>query len=302
MIGLLINMHAIFHQAEASETRFRDAIQSLQEGFALFDAQDRLVIFNEEYRRLHSMIQDIIKPGITFEEIVRTTAKRGNIPDAIGREDEYIRNRLAEHYNPKELTLRQLADGLWYLINEAKTPEGGIAVTQTDITELKNAEQALRESEARARAIVDNAVDGIITIDERGTIHSVNPATASIFGYSEVNLIGRNITMLAAQPYRSAHDRYLANYLTTNDPKIIGIGREVKGERADGQRFPMDLAVSEVVLDGDRMFVGIIRGITERKEVDRMKSKFISTVSHELRTPLTSIRGSLGLVTSGAVG
>ena len=108
--------------------------------------------------------------------------------------------------------------------------------------------------------------------------------------------------MLAAEPHRSGHDRYLANYLTTNDPKIIGIGREVEGERANGQRFPMDLAVSEVVLDGERTFVGIIRDITERKEMDRMKSEFISTVSHELRTPLTSIRGSLGLVTGGAVG
>ena len=115
-------------------------------------------------------------------------------------------------------------------------------------------------------------------------------------------MIGQNVSMLAAEPHRSSHDRYLANYLTTHDPKIVGTGREVEGERADGERFPLDLAVNEVYLDGDRMFVGVVRDITERREMDRMKSEFITTVSHELRTPLTSIRGSLGLVTGGAVG
>ncbi|MBT3305475.1 MAG: PAS domain S-box protein [Alphaproteobacteria bacterium] len=178
----------------------------------------------------------------------------------------------------------------------------GVVSTSVDITERKQAEEALRQSEARTRAIVDNALDGIITIDERGSIQSVNPAAEIIFGYEEDFLIGQNLSMLAAEPYRSAHDRYLANYITTKEAKIIGIGREVEGQRANGERFPMDLAVSEVVLDDERAFVGVVRDITERKEMERMKTEFVSTVSHELRTPLTSIRGSLGLVNGGAVG
>ena len=108
--------------------------------------------------------------------------------------------------------------------------------------------------------------------------------------------------MLAAEPYRSAPDRYLANYLTTGERKIIGAGREVEGVRKNGQHFPMDLAVSEVHLGDERMFVGVVRDITERKEMDRMKDEFISTVSHELRTPLMSIRGSPGLIAGGAIG
>ncbi|MBC8337685.1 MAG: PAS domain S-box protein [Alphaproteobacteria bacterium] len=302
LIGLMVNMYTTFHQAEGSEAVFRGAIESLQESFALYDKNDCLVIYNDEFVRLHWEVQDTIRPGMPFEELIRNTVKLGLIPEAVGREEDFIRERIKQHLTPQEMILREKSDGIWYLINEAHTPDGGIAVTQTDISELKFAEQALRESEARTRAIVDNAIDGIITIDERGTVQSINPAAETIFGYSESELLGQNVSMLAAEPYRSAHDRYLANYLTTNEPKIIGSGREVEGERANGERFPMDLAVSEVVLDDQRVFVGIVRDITERKEMDRIKGEFISTVSHELRTPLTSIRGSLGLASGGAVG
>ena len=167
---------------------------------------------------------------------------------------------------------------------------------------LRETEKELRESEERTRAVVDNVVDGIITIDERGVIQSVNPATNRIFGFEAGELEGRNVSILAAEPFREAHDGYLANYMKTGDAKIIGIGREVVGQRRNGGTFPMELAVSELKLAGERLFVGIVRDITERKEVDRMKTEFVSTVSHELRTPLTSIRGSLGLIMGGAVG
>jgi len=104
------------------------------------------------------------------------------------------------------------------------------------------------------------------------------------------------------EPYHSEHDGYMNNYVTTGKKKIIGIGRQVTGKRKDGSTFPMDLAVSEMLLAGRRMFTGIMRDITERVKIERMKSEFISTVSHELRTPLTSIRGSLGLIAGGIAG
>ncbi|MCH7551725.1 MAG: PAS domain S-box protein, partial [Proteobacteria bacterium] len=419
---------ATFRSAEENEARFRGAIESLQESFALYDADDRLVLYNDEFVRLHASIQDIIKPGLSFEGLIRASVKRGMVTEAIGREEQYIQERVRQHRNPSEMIVRQLTDGTWYIINEARTPDGGIAVTQTDITELKGAEkalregeerlkaiidtvpalinvkdtegryqltnrhhneffgfeagdligktssilskehgdmvreldrtimetgeamaaydyqmtdvkgrkrnllttkiplrdlsneiigilstsvditdrkqaeEALRESEARTRAIVSNVIDGIITIDEGGMIHTVNPAAERMFGYSERDLIGKNVNFLAAEPHRSAHDRYLANYLTTGEKKIIGKVREFEAERRNGKRFPIELAVREVRLGDERMFVGIIRDITQRKEMERLKGEFVSTVSHELRTPLTSIRGSLGLITGGAVG
>ncbi len=154
----------------------------------------------------------------------------------------------------------------------------------------------LRDSGVRIRAVLENAVDGIITIDARGIIETFNPAAERTFGYPGDEVVGRNVKLLMPAPFREDHDGYLRNYLETGDNKIIGIGREVVGLRKDGSTFPMDLAVSEMEISGQRMFVGIVRDITERKQVDRMKNEFISTVSHELRTPLTSIQGSLALI------
>lgn len=154
----------------------------------------------------------------------------------------------------------------------------------------------------QVRAILDTVVDGIITIDERGRVETFNPAAARIFGYGAGEVIGRNINMLMPDPFHSAHDGYLANYLNTGERRIIGIGREVMGRRKDGSVFPLDLAVSETRLGERRVFTGLVRDITERKKVERLKSEFVSTVSHELRTPLTSIRGALGLIAAGVVG
>ena len=160
----------------------------------------------------------------------------------------------------------------------------------------------LAASEKRTRAIVDNVVDGIVTIDQRGTIQTVNPAVEAMFGHSAQDLVGSNVRVLAPEPYRDAHDGYLAKYLETGEAKVIGQTRELEGQRRDGERFPVELAVAELMIEGERLFVGVIRDISQRKEMDRMKNEFVSTVSHELRTPLTSIRGSLGLITGGTVG
>jgi PAS domain S-box-containing protein len=171
-----------------------------------------------------------------------------------------------------------------------------------DITERKQAEISLQDQAQRTQAILDNVIDGIITIDGTGSISSFNRAAETIFGYSAGEVIGSNVNILMPEPHRASHDGYLHSYLTTGVARIIGIGREVEGLRRDGGLFPMDLSISEISHQGSRMFVGLVRDITERKRVDRMKSEFVSTVSHELRTPLTSISGSLGLLAGGAMG
>lgn len=158
-----------------------------------------------------------------------------------------------------------------------------------------------RQVGERNSAIVDHIFDGIITIDSRGTVRSVNAAVSNIFGYKDYEILGQNISMLAASPHREVHDSYLHNYLTTGTPKIIGTGREVEGMRQDGDIFPMELQVTELWAADRLMFLGVIRDISERHAADRMKTEFISTVSHELRTPLTAIRGSLGMIGSGAL-
>lgn len=172
----------------------------------------------------------------------------------------------------------------------------GASTIARDVTRSKQVESKLRDSETRIRTIVESVVDGIITIDSRGVVQTINAAAEKIFGYSTEEVIGHNVKMLMPEAYSKEHDEYISNYLTTGVKKIIGIGREVEGKRKDGSTFPMELAVSNMMINGEYMFAGVVRDITERKKMERMKSEFVSTVSHELRTPLTSIRGALGLV------
>jgi PAS domain S-box-containing protein len=118
------------------------------------------------------------------------------------------------------------------------------------------------------RAILEAAVDAIITIDERGTVESLNPAAERLFGYPSAEIVGLNVKVLMPEPYHGQHDSYLANYRATGQRKIIGIGREVVGRRKDGTTFPMDLTVGEVRLSHQRLFTGIIRDITERRRAE----------------------------------
>ncbi len=116
--------------------------------------------------------------------------------------------------------------------------------------------------------LVESAVDGIIVIDEDATIGYANAAALRLFGYSEEEVIGNNVSMLMPEPYSNMHDRYLANYRDTEEKKVIGIGREVSGQRKDGSVFPMQLAISETCVGGRRIFTGITRDISREKRAE----------------------------------
>jgi two-component system sensor kinase FixL len=152
-------------------------------------------------------------------------------------------------------------------------------VLATGISRLQF-EHELRDTAARLRGIVETAVDGIITIDERGIVEAINPAAQRIFGYTAGEVIGRNVSMLMPEPHRSDHGGYIARYLRTGERRIIGIGREVRGCRKNGTEFPMDLAVSDTLVAGGRIFTGLIRDITERK---RLEQEIIEISDHEQR-------------------
>ncbi len=158
----------------------------------------------------------------------------------------------------------------------------------------------LETSEKRQRSIVENMADGLITIDEQGLIQSFNSAACKMFGYQDNEVMGHSIKILIPESYHSKHDDYLDSDNQTDEQKILS--HEIEGLRKDGSIFPMELAINEMMVSGEKIFTEVVRDITERKQVDKMKNEFISTVSHELRTPLTSIRGSLGLLVNGMVG
>ena len=138
------------------------------------------------------------------------------------------------------------------------------------LAELERENKMLLVEKARLSAIMNTAVDGIITIDELGQIESFNPAAERIFGYSVAEVVGQNVNILMPEPYRSEHDFYLAQYLYSGIGRIIGQGRELQGRRQDGTVFPLYLAISEVEmpLEDRRVFTGIVRDIPETKVIE----------------------------------
>jgi two-component system, LuxR family, sensor kinase FixL len=157
-------------------------------------------------------------------------------------------------------------------------------------------EQKLRESEARARSILSTTVDAIITIDRHKLIRTFNKAAENLFQYKAAEVIGKNVKMLMPQPYRREHDGYIDNYHNTGHRKIIGIGREVTGMRKDGSTFPMYLAVSEVNANGQRLYTGIVRDITEQR---RLEQEVLRISEHERHRIGQDLHDGLGQMLTG---
>src|SRR5262249_39839165 len=132
----------------------------------------------------------------------------------------------------------------------------------------EDANRILAASDMKWRSIIESAIDGIVVIDKHGTIETFNPAAEQLFGYTEQEVLGRNVSMLMPSPHREEHDGYIARYLETGTAKIIGIGREVTALRRDGTTFPVRLAVSQVTVDGEPRFTGILHDLTARVKME----------------------------------
>ncbi len=172
----------------------------------------------------------------------------------------------------------------------------GLWLAVAVVLAYKHVLRAQRESEARARAILETTVDGIITIDAEGTIETFNEAAEDIFGYDAEEVIGEKVNILMPSPYREEHDEYLQNYHETGRKKIIGIGREVTGKRKDGSTFPLDLAVSEVELSERTIFTGIVRDISERR---RLEKEILNVSEQERRRIGQDLHDGLGQMLTG---
>lgn len=180
----------------------------------------------------------------------------------------------------------------------------GASKVARDITEAKAAQDALRQSEAHLKSVLETVPDAMIVIDTAGIMHSFSATAETLFGYSADEVVGRNVSMLMPEPYSGQHDGYIGRYLATGEKRIIGIGRLAVGLRRDGSTFPMELAVGEMRSGEQRFFTGFVRDISERQankqRLQDLQAELIfmsrftalgemaSTLAHELNQPLTA--------------
>jgi two-component system sensor kinase FixL len=146
------------------------------------------------------------------------------------------------------------------------------------------------ENAALLKAIIENAIDGIITIDGRGLIESINPAACKLFQYLPEEVIGRNVSMLMPQPYKSQHDNYIHRYQQTGVPHIVGIGREVIGLRKGGSQFPFRLAVSDVAFPGRKIYAGFIHDLSVQKEAEEQLKEYTSHLEEQVEERTRSLK------------
>jgi two-component system, LuxR family, sensor kinase FixL len=216
----------------------------------------------------------------------------------------------------EEHCVRVRKDGSTFVANVVTTPLkdtagqvcGFVEVTR-DMAEAEATVQALRAREAHLSSILATVPDAMVVIDERGIIHSFSAAAEQLFGYSAATAVGQNVSVLMPPPYREAHDSYLTRYMTTGERRIIGIGRVVVGERADGSTFPMELNIGEMRSGEQRFFTGFVRDLTDRQQtearlqelqtelvhVSRLTAlgEMASSLAHELNQPLAAITNYL---------
>lgn len=292
------------------EERIRSVVNHVVDGIITIDEQGTVTTFNPAAERIFGygaaeVIGQNVKtlmpePYHSEHDGYLANYRRTGVAKIIGIGREVVGRRRDGTTFPMELAVSEFHIG-------AQRFYTGIV---RDITERKQAESELRRAEQRMRSVVDHVVDGIITIDAQGRIESFNAAAEKLFGYTAAEVIGANVNRLMPEPYRREHDAYVANYLRTGEAKIIGIGREVVGQRKDGSTFPMELAVSEFQLGTQRFFTGIVRDITERTRLeaelrerldelasaDRQKNEFLAMLAHELRNPLAPMRNALHLL------
>ncbi|WP_439887083.1 PAS domain S-box protein [Pseudomonas sp. MBLB4123] len=292
---------AVEDQLKLSQQRFSTAFSTAPQGMALVSPQGQWLEVNDELCRMLDYSRD---------ELLRTDFQHITHPDDLQADLHNVEDLLQGRINAYQMEKRYLnrrGETVWVLLSVSLVRDGQgqpvhfVSQVQ-DFSERVAAERAIREREHYLRTLLDNVLDAIVTIDQFGRIETFNRAAEQLFGYSLEQVLGQNVKLLMPEPERSAHDDYLARYRRSGEARLIGSVRELAGQRSNGEQFALELAVSQISHQDEPRFIAVIRDISERKRIERMKDDFVSTVSHELRTPLTAIAGSLGLINGGVLG
>ena len=266
MVGRLAdNLTAL----QATRDRLIQPTEAMSEGFALWDADDRLVLCNRKYRRIFGDKADQVMLGMRFADAARLVydhllAKDETWPTT----DEWLADRISRHHRATTALELPLRDGRWLTVCEFRTPDGGNVAIYNDITEGKERERALERSEQSVRAIMSSVIDGIVSVNEVGVIELANPAAGRIFGYDQEEIVGLHVGDLFA-PSESDPDEPRfghAEWLQLPTQTLL----EMSGRRKGGAAFPLELSVTEIDLHGRPAFIATVRDITARKAAEAL--------------------------------
>lgn len=271
-------------EAATARAMLETAVEALQDGFVLYDSDDRLVICNTRYREIYALSAPAIVPGASFESILRYGLQHGQYTEALGREEEWLAERLGKHGASESEVEQRLADGTWLRIYEKATPDGGRVGLRVDITELKLAEQRAIADRATA---MEASLDGIAITDGDGCYTYMNRAHLELFGFgSEAEVLGRHWSILYG-PEETA-------WLTAHAMPVLlrdgGWSGEIMGLARDGRLVDQDVSMT---LKDDGGFLVITRDITQRRQERAERER----LEHELQ--LAQRREMIGQMAAG---
>ena len=261
--NIVDRMQSHLQQVKESRDRLIKPTEAMSEGFALWDRNDRLLLCNQQFRKIFKPIDCSIRNGMSFGLFARLVSDCMIEHEDDCARERWLNNLTSLHRSPKGTREIRLHGGRWVSVYEFRTPDGEIIGIYCDITERMAREQDLQIGKTRLRAIMNSVVDGIMTISEDGRIESCNLAAVDMFGRDEDDILGRHLEDLvpevaAINPSGLLSVRGLA--ALPNDHAV-----EVTGKRQDGSTFSIELSITEGALHGRPTFIATVRDITTRK-------------------------------------
>ncbi|MDH0867412.1 diguanylate cyclase [Mitsuaria sp. GD03876] len=250
-------------RARLAQRTMEEAIDALPASVEIFDAEDRLIAYNRRLVEIYPHMLRHFQRKCTFEDLVRESLSRGGVPEARGREPEWLDERKQARGKQTTPLLQRVHDDMWLRIYESRTPSGGIVGVRMDVTDLIHEQQRLAASRAQLRATIESAANGILTLDSGGHVLEANPSCEQLFGFTAAELQGVHLGMLMgttqAPEAGNAPDAPL-------DPRsLLGQPREFTARHRSGEALHLQLAIAEVRTDTIHLYVCIVTDLTERK-------------------------------------
>ena len=285
--------HESIHEQLRRETRFVNGlVDTAHAAILVLDEAQRIVRINRFLEDLSGYSPEDVR-GKTWH----TTFLREDDAESVRNLFCQAAQRQASHSVVSTIVTKRNDQRVveWYVrkLKDADGVDSGLLAIGQDITDLEDEKE-------RLQTVLNTTTDGIISIDDRGVIDTFNAAAQLTFGYAPAEVIGKNVSMLMPDPDRNMHDQYIARYLKTGQPRVIGTGREVLGRRKDGSTFPIELTIGEQSTGGKIRFTGIVRDVSERarleseyRQAQKMEAvgTLASGMAHDFNNLLMGISG-----------